>query len=142
VSSRRSRTRAPLPELNLTPLLDVIFNLLFFFILGTNLKSKDYAVEMKLPSSATASPAPSDESIPRITIARDGTLALDGERMESSALGAELKRLAESKNVTRAVLVGDSASTLQQLIAVTDLCRAAGIRQVSPRVEPAAGTPR
>jgi biopolymer transport protein ExbD len=137
VSSRRRRQRAAPPELNLTPLLDVIFNLIFFFVLGTTIKSRDFVVDMKLPTSATAQPAPTEETIPRIGVKADGSLQLDGDNVTSSELSAALREFTQDRGVQRAILIGDAGVTLQQLITVTDLCREAGVRQISPRVETA-----
>ena len=135
MSARRRRQRAAPPELNLTPLLDVIFNLIFFFVLGTTIKSRDFVVDMKLPTSATAQPAPTEETIPRIGVKADGSIELDGQPMTSGELLLALREFTEDRGVQRAILIGDAGVTLQQLITVTDLCRAAGIRQISPRVE-------
>jgi len=135
MSSRRRRQRTAPPELNLTPLLDVIFNLIFFFVLGTTIKSRDFVVDMKLPTSATAQPAPTEETIPRIGVKADGSLELDGGSITSEELSAALREFTQDRGVQRAILIGDAGVTLQQLITVTDLCREAGVRQISPRVE-------
>jgi len=121
-------------ELNLTPLLDVIFNLIFFFILATTIRQEDRFFELTLPESSEAPPRQIEQIIPEIGVSADGTLALNGEEMEPDSLREELIRMVEEDNVQRAVLSADEDATVRQATRATDLLYEAGIRETMQRV--------
>lgn len=140
MSRRRSSRRASLSELNLTPLLDVIFNLVFFFVMATQIKDMEHLLDMRLPASSSAVPTRSLPQVPVLRIDRDGSLALDGVVMAAPEILRELTRRNEQAPVAQVLLDADEGATMQQLITATDLVREAGIRTVSPRVRRAAGS--
>lgn len=134
MSRTRRRQRAMPSEMNLTPLLDVIFNLLFFFTIATTLKTNEFHLQLSLPSSSTAEVVKDPPKLPRIQLFEDGTMMLDGIVLSAPVLQETLAARKERDGVTEVILESDGQATMQQLITVTDLCRSAGIRQVSPRV--------
>lgn len=65
----RSHQR-PLPELNLTPLIDVVFLLLIFFMVSTTF-TRETQVEIELPTADTAR-AVVEQRLVEVSIDRDG----------------------------------------------------------------------
>lgn len=130
--------------LNLTPLLDVIFNLIFFFVLATKIDDhrEDQYLEIALPGANSGAPRPADApDIPVIAAGKDGTLQLDGAPISEEALVEGLSTAVAERNVRQAILVSDAELTWQRVVRLTDLCRQAGIAEVAPRVAPmGAGT--
>lgn len=121
-------------ELNLTPLLDVIFNLIFFFILATTIRQEESFFELTLPESSEAPAQEMREVIPELTVFADGTLALNGETMTADEIRAELLAIVEEDGATRAVMSADGDATVNQTTAATDLLYEAGIRELMQRV--------
>ena len=121
-------------SLNLTPLLDIIFNLIFFFVLATNIRERDRFLEITLPSSATAEARPIEKEIPRVTMTRDGTLFYKGERITPEGLQVELTKAA-ADGAEEVILASDGQLAWQRIIDVTDICRQAGILQVTPMIK-------
>ncbi|MCB2155069.1 biopolymer transporter ExbD [bacterium] len=119
--------------LNLTPLLDIIFNLIFFFILATNIRERDRFLEITLPSSTTAEARPAEKEIPRVTMTREGDLFFKGEKITAEGLAVELKMAAED-GAEEVILASDGQLAWQRIIDVTDICREAGILQVTPMI--------
>lgn len=73
----------------LTPMIDVVFQLLVFFMLTAQFVQP--ALELSLPRLEGSTP-PSEENLWRIELAADGTVALDGEVLgvlKGNASGAE-----------------------------------------------------
>jgi biopolymer transport protein ExbD len=120
--------------LNLTPLLDIIFNLVFFFLLATNIRDRERFLEIALPESETAEAQAVEETIPEIAITRSGELYLDGEAVAEEALGQRLRELVEKGAATEVVLSSDAEVAWQRIVDVTDICRTAGLREVTPRI--------
>lgn len=66
--ARRRRRRGPAPmSLNLTPMIDTVFNLLFFFMIASRFGAIEGLLSAKLPAKSAAVAAPTTE-IPRTPI--------------------------------------------------------------------------
>jgi biopolymer transport protein ExbD len=125
--------------LNLTPLLDVIFNLIFFFVLATKIDDhrEDQYLEIALPGANSGVPRAADlPEIPVIAAGKDGTLRVDGVTVSEEALVEALRTAVAERNVRQVILVSDAELTWQRVVRLTDLCRQAGIAEVAPRVAP------
>lgn len=124
--------------LNLTPLLDIIFNLIFFFILATNIQEKEQYTEIDIPSSSTSAARTIEPKIPIIAYRGEGAYELNGEAVTAEELERELTVAAKRDNVAEAVILIDGDTAVQSLIDVGDICRRAGIPKLMPQVEEAA----
>lgn len=140
MARRRRRSSvfdAPTGALNLTSLLDVILNLIFYFLLATKIvdETVDKYLEISLPGAASGAQRPADApAIPVIAAAKDGSLKLDGAPIEEAALVEALKKAVADNKTRQAILVSDAELTWQRVVHLTDLCRQAGIAEVAPRV--------
>ncbi len=114
-------------ELNLIPLIDVIFMLLIFFMLTTTF-IHERALNVSLPVSNQGSEqrAPVKDHV--IEIAEDGRIALDGHILDQSALRSALVAVAADHNPV--VVWADANVINQKVITVLDLVRSAGITKV------------
>ena len=110
-------------ELNVIPLIDVVFFLLVFYVISTSF-TPETAVPVERPRStqATTSDVPSVQVV--ITGAGEVVLGTRtvGEQEISAAVAAELRRL----GATRVVLVADRRVPTGMLLAVMDSCTAGG----------------
>ena len=82
------------PQLNLTPMLDVVFNLLIFFMVGTRFADLERQFDVQLPQVSTAQPLTSlpDEIV--VNVFPDGKIVVNREEISSSEL---LSRLTEAR---------------------------------------------
>ncbi len=120
-------------ELNLIPLIDVIFMLLIFFMLTTTF-IHDRALKISLPVSDQGSEqrAPVQDHV--IEIAQDGRIALDGHLLPVDALLSALRPIATDG---RPVVVWADANVVnQKVVTVLDVIRAAGITKVGLGTQP------
>lgn len=139
MSRRSSKRRRDIPGLstglNLTPLLDIIFNLIFFFILATNITKENRYLDLTLPKSTQGTPQQQAEEIPEISLTGDGVIQLDGNPMTLQQLQQELRRRVEQENLQSVRFAGDARITYQQMIEVAEVCTAAGIRAFLPKMD-------
>ena len=119
------------PYLNMTPLVDVILNLLIFFMLGTRFAEEERQFDIQLPSVSHAQPltAPPDEIV--INVFPDGHLVVNQETLSD----AQLERLltqAHGRYADQAVLIrGDGKGTYQSVMDVLSVCQHAHIHNYS-----------
>ncbi|TWT47178.1 ExbD/TolR family protein [Botrimarina hoheduenensis] len=123
-------------QLNLTPMIDVVFLLVIFFMTATQFAQVERAIEIELPTvgaeGATAA-TPDQPSV--ITVLADGRLELNSKPIEPDELDARL-RDAAIDNPDHSVLIhGDARCNFQHIASTLASCRAAGIADVGVSVE-------
>lgn len=114
--------------LNITPLIDVVFILLVFFMLATNFASYRL-IRVETPRETEV--VKTTEGAIVIAISSDGSLVFDGRTIEREALAEEIGAVVEI-DPGRVFLVRPGEDvTLQEAIQVYDAARRAGATQVS-----------
>ena len=116
--------RTPRRSLNLplTPLIDVVFILIIFFMLTTSFM-KIESLELMLPSAGKVS---DKKEITHIFIHENGDLILGKRRVEPDELTETLVRLFSSDASSPIMLLTADGVTMQQLVAVMDRVTGAG----------------
>jgi biopolymer transport protein ExbD len=82
-------------------------------------------------AEARALPAPTTDSPINITIAVDGRVTVDGERLSDVALSDRLAMYARLRHGQRAVITADSSVAHSRVVEVMDRARAAGVTRIS-----------
>jgi len=119
-----------LPALNLTPMIDVIFNLIIFFMVCTSFDDVERKVDLSVPQvrdGKTLSDVPARRAI---NVFRDGRITLDEQQVTLPQLTA---RLADDQQQYRQLGVtvrGDADGAFQNVAAVLTACRQAGISEM------------
>jgi biopolymer transport protein ExbD len=120
--------------LDLTPMLDIIFMLLVFLVLTTNVLQ--HAVEVTLPNGEAASvTAPENDEIV-LTLHADSHWQIGEETFATwedarEALAADLTQ----PETQRIVIAGDRAATLQGFAAALSFLRARGVTDINLLME-------
>ncbi|HSH84265.1 MAG TPA: biopolymer transporter ExbD [Guyparkeria sp.] len=128
----RPRPREPL-ELNLIPLIDVVFMLLIFFMLTTTF-IHDRALDVDLPVSESGSAELAELRNHVIELDQRGQIAIDGQRVTEQELAAVLAEIAEDGRPV--VLWADALVVNQRVVTVLDLARRAGINKLGMGTTP------
>jgi biopolymer transport protein ExbD len=115
--------------LNLTPMIDVVFLLLIFFLAATTFAREEVELDLRLPQ-AKSGKAGSGEQQLVVNVFADGKLTVDGREVTLAALQQKLQA-AVQRNAEQAVLVrGDQESRFGTGLAVLDVCRLAKVKKV------------
>lgn len=118
------------PTLNLTPMLDVVFNLLLFFLAATTFAKEEVELDLRLPQAASGQRAAVETKELVINLLADGRLSVDGRTVTMEALRQKLEA-AQKRDGKQSVLVrGDRAAQFGLGIQVLDACRLAKIGKV------------
>lgn len=111
------RARRHHHEINLTPLIDIVFHLMVFVMLTTTFVVSE-SMELTLPSGKSKSGA--HAQVMRIILAPDGGLSVDNTAMNADQLNAALaSRLANHPNTKIAIFTTPGVN-VQQLVSVMD----------------------
>jgi len=115
--------------INLTPMVDVVFLLLIFFLAATTFRSDEVALDMRLPSAKSGDAGKGDKPLV-VNLLADGKLHVDGREVTLEALRQKLAA-AGQRNAEQAVLVrGDQQAQFGIGVQVLDACRLAKIKKV------------
>jgi biopolymer transport protein ExbD len=117
--------------LNLTPMIDVVFLLLIFFMLATTFMDPEREIDLDLPEAASslARDMQQDEII--INVMRDGVLKLGDSEVDRDGLLAELRRAARQDPEIAVTIRGDRLVTHEVIVSVMDACGQAGLRNLA-----------
>lgn len=135
---RRNRRRGN-TEVNLTPLIDVVFLLLIFFMVSTSF-TRETHLAIELPEAGGLVGQPPVEAI-EIVIAQDGRYGLNGVVFtDSQRLGDSLLTEADGRRDMPIAITADALASHQAVVEVMDMVGRLGFAQlrISTR-EPAEG---
>jgi len=117
--------------INLTPLIDVVFLLLIFFMVSTSF-TKATQLAINLPE-AEGQPAPDRVSRLELTIAADGSFALNGKPVSNQPI--DLRRaLRNESNDNREMpitIAADGAAHHRHVVTALDAASALGFRKLT-----------
>ena len=121
--------RRPLPlavEMDIAPLIDIVFQQLIFFML-TSAFVFQTGVKIHLPKTVSAELAKEENFV--ITISKNDTLYLGNRILTLQELRSQLKPRGESKPPI--LIRADRQARLGRVVEVWDLCRSLGISQIN-----------
>jgi len=119
-------------DVNLTPMLDVVFIMLIFFIVTASFV-KEAGIDVSRPPAATAERKERGNIL--VAIAENDQIWIDRRQVDPRALRANIERM-HSENPNGAVVIqADEESKNKLLVQVMDAARLAGVKNVSIAAE-------
>jgi biopolymer transport protein ExbD len=115
-------------EVNLTPMLDVVFIMLIFFIVTASFV-KEAGVEVNRAPAQTAERRERGNIL--VAITADDQIWIDRKEVDLRSLRANIERLYSENPQGQVVIQADTASKNRLLVEVMDAARAAGVESVS-----------
>ncbi len=116
-------------HVDFVPMVDVLFNLLIFFLIATSMAKQELEMRIALPASAASGPISAAMREIVINIDETGRVVVNGRAMEVGALG-ELVASAVKGNPEQKVSVrGDRRVAYEHVARVLDVCKGAGVSE-------------
>ena len=78
------------PAINLTPMIDVVFTLLVFFMLATTFAERERRLDLELPYASAPDAKKQQPQELVINVAREGKVWVDGKSLEEPQLAKVL----------------------------------------------------
>ena len=114
--------------INLTPMLDVVFIMLIFFIVTATF-IKQSGIEVSRPEALTAEQKPTVSVL--IAIGENGDIWIDKQKVDATAVRAHIERLHSENPKGGLVIQADKGAKSEKLMAVLSAARAAGLTEVA-----------
>ncbi|MFT6194007.1 MAG: biopolymer transport protein ExbD [Cognaticolwellia sp.] len=115
-------------EIDMTPMLDVVFILLIFFIVTASFV-KEAGIDVNRPEAATA--VKKEQANILVAISDKGEIWINKRQVDVRSVQANIERLKAENPRGTVVIQADKKATTDVLIKVMDSARAAGVYDVS-----------
>ena len=115
-------------EINITPMLDVVFIMLIFFIVTATFV-KESGIDVNRPDAATATKQEKANIL--IAISANNTIWLDRRQIDIRSVRPNIERLHAENPQGTVVIQADKESKTETLIQVMDASRQAGVYNVA-----------
>ena len=122
------------PTLNLTPMIDVVFLLIIFFMVGTRCTGDERKIKVQLPTVGSAASLTSAPQKRVVQVFADGSVQLDDDRMSITELTDSLKNSVRQNPAVSVAVRGDADGPFQNVASVLAACRTAGIQDMAVSV--------
>jgi biopolymer transport protein ExbD len=127
------------PALNLTPMIDIVFLLIIFFMVGTKFAEWENKMALTVPEvkeTGALAPAPEKRVI---NVYQDGRISFDSDFVSLEELTSELTSVRQQYSGLGVVVRGDAEGAFQNVATVLGACREAGITDMGISVRVAQG---
>ena len=112
---------------NLTPMIDVVFLLLIFFMVTTTFLDPEREIDVELPTAQSAGEPERTPDEIIINIMEDGRMFTEGTLLSENELELLLKRAAQHDPETPVTIRGHRLTQHQNIVTVMDACGTAGL---------------
>jgi len=119
------------PGIPLTPMIDVVFLLLCFFVTSQIFSQWETEIDVALPTAQTGDMPQRLPGEVIINVRADGTTVVNGQTLEDTALRSMMDRLVQLFPGQPVLLRADKSTDYQFVIRVLDTCRQADIWNIS-----------
>ncbi|MGI9238395.1 MAG: ExbD/TolR family protein [Woeseiaceae bacterium] len=116
-------------EINLTPMLDVVFIMLIFFIVTASF-IKEAGIDVNRPDAPVTESKPEDANI-LVMISANDEIYIDRRLIDPRAVRANIERLHAENPKGSVVIQADNKSSNKVLVEVMDSSRSAGVYSIS-----------
>lgn len=133
---RRRRKSEDVGNIDVSPLIDMVFILLIFFMVSTTFV-KDMKVDIERPGAASAERASSKAL--RVNIDSSSNIYIDGAPVRPWMVQSRVREFLDSSGSTQVLVITDRRVAAERLVEVVDQCRLAGATEVGVATEKEAG---
>ncbi len=116
-------------HIDFVPMVDVLFNLLIFFLLATSMAQNEREMSIALPHAAASGPISAAMREIVINIGADGKIDVAGKTVTGEELGAIIKSAVSGNPDQKVSIRGDRTTPYANVATVLDVCKGAGIQQ-------------
>lgn len=117
-----------LPTINLTSMIDVVFLLLIFFMVGTRFSDSESSISVDLPRVSSSNSQANSTQSKTINVYRDGGIELDNRRMSLAEVTRTLSGIVRTNSQVDVFIRADGTLPYQKVTEVMEAVRKAGAR--------------
>ena len=128
------------PTLNLTPMIDIVFLLIIFFMVGTKFSELERKIGLRVPEVTNAEALTAAPEPRVVNVYRDGRITLDRTPVTLQELTQSLAAARSQYNELGVLVRGDANGRFQLVAEVLNACKQADVRELGISVRPTVTT--
>ena len=124
--------------LDLTPVVDVVFNLLIFFALSLNFAATSGGINVKLPSATSAEPVKLEQLT--INLTKDGNIVYNDSTIDAAELAQKLKEVKDKDSLV--IIRADNDVPHGKVVEIMDIAKSEGLSKLAFAVQAQPSLPK
>ena len=116
-------------SIELTPIIDMVFLLLIFFLVATTFHQTEREMQIALPEARAAGPISATLREIIINVDVEGRIIVSGRTMEVESLGQLIREAVEANPEQKVTVRGDRHTIYANIVRVLDICKASGVQE-------------
>ena len=117
-------------EVNILPLIDVLFAILLFFMLSSIVLTEKNQIAVKRPTISQAEQVGKAKKTITITLKNNRKLYLEENELLTAELSQRLKRLSQDNSIGQVLIDADKACVYGEVMEILDIVKAAGLNSI------------
>ena len=117
-------------EVNILPLIDVLFAILLFFMLSSIVLTEKNQIAVKRPTISQAEQVGKAKKTITITLKNNRKLYLEENELLTAELSQRLKRLSQDNSIDQVLIDADKACVYGEVMKILDIVKAAGLNSI------------
>ncbi len=116
-------------SIEMTPMIDMVFLLLIFFLVATTFHQTEREMKIALPFAGSAAPISSMLQELVVNVDERGGIILGGRSVSAAELEARVTQAVAANPDQKVTVRGDRATAYANIVTVLDTCKRAGIQE-------------
>ena len=115
--------------IDLTPVIDMVFNLLIFFLVATSFHQTEREMKIALPQASSAGPISAMLKEIIVNVDAEGRTIVSGRTIAAEDLRTMVKEAVAVNPEQKVTVRGDRTTAYANVVAVLDICKGGGIQE-------------
>ena len=116
--------------INLTPMIDVVFLLVIFFLVGSEFSEAESKIPVNVPTAGQMQAITRGPDELLVEISSDDSVSLNGDTMSLDNLNLKLKDYHANYPDVKVIVRGEATGSLQRTVEVLQVVRRSGIQNI------------
>ncbi len=116
-------------SIEMTPMIDMVFLVLIFFLVATTFHQTEREMRIALPFAASAAPISSMLQEMVVNVDENGSILLGGRRVTAAALEQRVVQAVAANPEQKVTVRGDRVTAYANIVTVLDICKRAGVQE-------------
>ncbi len=123
------RGHADGPTMDMTPLIDTVFNLLIFFLVASSFQQIEHQMQIALPFAKSAGPISTTFRELVVNVDAEGAIILAGQRVSAADLQDVVKDAVAENPQQKVTVRGDRRAAYGHVVRALDACKSGGVQE-------------
>ncbi len=120
---------SPTVSIEMTPMIDMVFLLLIFFLVATTFHQTEREMQIALPIASSAAPISSLLQEMVINVDAEGRIIVSGREIAPEDLRVMVREAVAANPSQKVTVRGDRSTPYANVVTVLDICKLGGVQE-------------